>query len=83
MKVSGKAHITLKLKDFPFPKEDRDAIVAEIGERSPYRILSEYIYRLLEGTPFKDHIEQVSATAEQWADDEGNVISGRATLDPD
>lgn len=82
MKVSGKVHITLNLKDFPFPQKDWDAITTEIGEHSPYRMLSEHIYRLLQETVFKDHIEQVSGTAEKWTDDEGNFISGRATADP-
>lgn len=67
MKVSGKAYIHFDLNDFDVPREAWDAIRAEIGEKSPARMLSEYIYRLLERMNLP--VTQVSAVPEQWSDE--------------
>lgn len=68
MKASGKAYIHLELKDFEYPNEVYEQIRAEIGEKSPARMLSEYIYRLLLETKFAGSVAQVNAIPEQWTE---------------
>lgn len=69
MKVSGKVYIHLELTDFPYPDDEYAAIQAEIGEKSPARMLSEYIYRLLMQQDLPGTIVQVSAIPDQWVED--------------
>lgn len=69
MKVSGKAYIQLELKDFSYPEEAYEAIRAEIGDVSPARMLSEYLYRLLNQGMFQGMVTQVSAIPDQWTEE--------------
>jgi hypothetical protein len=69
MKVSGQVSIHLKLKGYPYPNEVYEQIRAEIGEKSPARMLSEYLFRLLSQMDLPGTIVQVSALPEEWIED--------------
>lgn len=68
-KVSGSVSIHLELTDFPILEDEYAAIRAEIGEKSPARMLSEYFYRLLSQKDLPGTIVQVSAMPDQWTED--------------
>jgi hypothetical protein len=70
MKVTGKVSVYINLSDFVYPDEAYATIRAEIGEVSPARMLSEYMYRLLSQMDLPGTITQVSAIPEQWTEEQ-------------